>query len=292
MKLGIILNRVNFEEKKIIKQLQKNGHKVVQLNNQRLGLPLHNGKKKLENKFGHLDIILQRSLSLTRGLYSSAVFESLGFRVINSYDSTRICGDKLLTSLKLEENDIPTPKTSVAFKKNAALKIIDEEHNYPVVIKPIIGSWGRLIAKMDNANMASAILEDRETMGHVFQKIFYLQEYVSDSDRPENAPTDIRVIYVHGKCVGAMGRIQTDEDFRSNIALGAKAVPLEINSHMNEICQKVASAVGGDILGIDLMETKNGYVCLEVNGTPQFKGLMGSTKIDVAKEIVNYLESL
>lgn len=291
MKIGIILNRVNFEEKQIIKTLQKKGHDAIQLNNQRLKLPLHNGKNKIIEEFGDLDLILQRSLSLSRGLYTSAIFESLGFKVINNYESTQICGDKLLTSLKLVEKNIPAPKTSVAFKKESSIQMINKEYDYPVVIKPIIGSWGRMIAKIDNENMAGAIIEDRETMGNVFQKIFYFQEYLGPESRPKDAPTDIRVLYINGKCIGAMGRIQKDNDFRSNIALGGKAIAIEVDEEMKDICNKVANAVHGEILGIDLMKTHDGYVCLEVNGTPQFKGLMSSTKINVAEEIVDYLES-
>ncbi|MBD3354030.1 MAG: RimK family alpha-L-glutamate ligase [Candidatus Lokiarchaeota archaeon] len=290
MKIGVILNRVNFEEKEIIIKLKERGHKVIQFNNQRLKLNFNALFNNEVNDFSDVDIVLQRSLSLVRGLYSSAVLESAGIKVINDYNSLHICGDKILTSLKLFENNIPTPKSGIAFKKNSSLELIEELTGYPSIIKPPIGSWGRLIAKLDNKNMATAILEDRETMGHIFQKVFYIQDYIGPDQRPEDAPTDIRVIFLGGKCVAAMGRITQSDDFRSNIALGAKGIPLKIDNEMESICKKIADSVGGEFLGIDLMQTKKGYTCLEVNGCPQFKGMSKASNLDIAQQFIEYLE--
>ncbi|MCP4761219.1 MAG: RimK family alpha-L-glutamate ligase [archaeon] len=288
MKVGIVLNRVNFEEKSIITELKKRGHSVEQINNQRLSFDLNN--KKINNNIENIDVILNRSLSLSRGLYTAAILESFGHEVVNNYESTRICGDKLLTSLKLIEKGIKTPLTAVSFTKDATIDMIDDFLEYPTVIKPIIGSWGRLIAKLDSKNMASAVLEDREVMGDVFKKIFYLQEYISPEERPKDAPTDIRVLYIDGECVGAMGRYQQGDEFRSNIAIGGKAEKIVVDDEMKKICVDIASAVGGNLLGIDLMARKDGYSCLEVNGTPQFKGLSGATGKNIGEKIVDYLE--
>jgi [lysine-biosynthesis-protein LysW]--L-2-aminoadipate ligase len=294
VKVGIILNKVSFEEKELILALEEKGHKVVQLNNQRLYLPL---RKPLDGRsedflkdIKESDVIIQRSLSLTRGLYSSAILECLGKKVVNSYDTIRICGDKLLTTLKLIENGVNTPSTSVAFTTESAIECIEKDIHYPAVIKPIIGSWGRMIAKLESKNMATAVLEDRDTMGDIFQKVIYLQKFISKEDRPKNAATDIRVFYVDGKCLGAMGRYQQGDEFRSNIAIGGKGGKIDLTPEMEKVACKAAKAVNGEILGVDLMETNNGYTCIEVNGTPQFQGFATTTGVNPAKVIVEYLE--
>ena len=294
MKVGIVLNKVSFEEKEIILALEEKGHKVVQLNNQRFYLPL---VKSLDGRtedflkdIKDADVILQRSLSLTRGMYSSAILECLGKKIVNTYDTIRICGDKLLTSCKLVQHGVNTPMTSVAFTTESAIECIEKDIHYPAVIKPIIGSWGRMIAKLESKNMATAILEDRDTMGDIFQKVIYLQKFISKEDRPKNAATDIRVFYVDGKCLGAMGRYQQGDEFRSNIAIGGKGGKVDLTPEMEKTACKAAKAVGGDILGVDLMETNSGYTCIEVNGTPQFQGFSGTTGINPAKEIVEFLE--
>jgi [lysine-biosynthesis-protein LysW]---L-2-aminoadipate ligase len=289
MKVGIILNRVNFEEKQIIQALEADGHKVEQLNNQQMILQLDKSEKD-DKIYTDFDVVLQRSLSLSRSLYSSVILESKGVKVVNDYESTRICGDKLLTSLKLIEHGINTPKTIMAFTVESAIQGIEEQLGYPCVVKPTIGSWGRLVAKLENKNGATAVLEDRDEMGDIYQKMFYLQEFLGPDRKPKNAPTDIRVIYIGGECVAAMGRIQQGDDFRSNIALGGLGVKYELDAGLISNCKKIAKATGGEFLGIDMMKTNEGYTCIEVNGTPQFQGISKATGVDIGQVFVNYLE--
>ncbi|MHA1819106.1 MAG: ATP-grasp domain-containing protein [Promethearchaeota archaeon] len=290
MRIGIILNRVNFEEKRIIKELESRGHEIKTINNQKLSLKISPDNSEFCGKYGSFDLILQRSMSLFRGLYTSAILESKGLEVINNYESIRISGDKLLTSIKLSEAGIRTPASMVAFTKDSALESMNEINDYPLIIKPIIGSWGRLIAKLENENMARAVLEDREIMGHILQKIYYFQEYIRPQRKNKEDPTDIRVIYLNGECIAAMGRISKEEEFRSNIALGGRGIKLEIDEEMEKICKKVGEVIGGKFLGIDLMKDEKGYVCIEVNGTPQFRGITNATGIDVAKALVDFIE--
>jgi len=289
MKIGIILNRVNFEEKQIIKSIENKGHKVVQINNQDLILSLKKEKTDIIDKYGELDIIIQRSLSFTRGLYSTAILEMKGYKVINNFNCLRICGDKLLTSLKLEENGIETPYTIVTFTKEASIESIENKIKYPAIIKPIIGSWGRLIAKLDNYNSAEAIIEDREVLGDVYHKIYYLQKYIGPDDRDKNEPTDIRVIQLGDDAIASMGRTSIGNEFRSNIAIGGKASKYNIDLELKNLCKKIQKVIGGDFIGIDLMKTKKGYVCIEVNGTPQFKGISEVNNFNIAEKFVDFI---
>ena len=286
MKLGLVLNRVNPEEKAIILAAKKHGVEVVQFNDQRLKLSI-NAEMDITPD---VDVFLQRSLSHSRAQATTAIIENKGYKIINSTQCLEQTGNKLTSSLILTKNGIPTPATHVAFKVNSAIEIGEEELEYPYITKPIVGSWGRLVSKINDSSAAAAVFESRDVLGSPMQKIYYLQEFHDSTKVRKDAPIDIRVFYLGGKCIAAMGRYPKEGEFRSNISIGGSAKPYEITPEVDEVCQKIASAFGGEILGIDLMETKDGFTCIEVNGTPGFSGISKATGIDIGEQIVLYLK--
>lgn len=287
MKLGIVLNRVNFEEKQIIKACDAHGVQAVQFNNQNMSLSLTH-QKDLEPQ---VDVFLQRSLSHTRSFYTTAILESKGYKILNNYYCVSMCGDKLHSSLLLGEAGVPTPKTYVAFSPDEALKTTNEKIKYPVICKPVIGSWGRMVAKLNDSDAATAIYEARDNLGDIFQQVLYMQEFIDTTKVRKDAPTDIRAFWLGDRIIAAMGRYHPPEDFRSNIAIGGSAKPYEITDKLQQFCKKVATAFKGEILGIDLMETENGWTCIEVNGTPGFQGITECTGINIGEKIVDYLKT-
>ena len=284
MKIGIIFNRITWEIKQLISEMEKNQVNYKLLNNQKIYFKLSK-KKDLDDNF---DVILERSLSYLRGLYSCAILESKGYNVINNFECLNLSGNKLLTNLKLMEQNIPTPETCIAFKKESVLDAIEEKIKYPAVLKPIIGSWGRLIARLDDYNSAIANLEAREIMGNIFQKIYYIQKYIPTVHNLKS-PTDLRIFVVGDKCVAAMGRYHPDKDFRSNIAVGGSAKPIEITDEIRKLSLKASEAIKGEIVGVDIMDDQGTLKVIEVNGTPQFKGVATATNINIASEIIDYL---
>jgi [lysine-biosynthesis-protein LysW]--L-2-aminoadipate ligase len=283
MKVGIFHNRVTWEIKRLIEELEKSNIAFEIINNQNVYFKLSK-EKDLDFQF---DLILERSLSYFRGLYSCAILETKGYKVINNFECLNITGNKLLTSLKLIENNILTPNTYFAFKEGPSMEAIDEQLHYPALIKPIIGSWGRLIAKLEDKNSARSNLECRESMGNILQKQYYLQEYLSSTD--PKSPTDIRVFVVGDECIAAMGRYNPEEDFRSNIALGGTAKKEEITDEIRKISLNASKAVNGEIVGVDLMVKDGKFYVIEVNGTPQFRAVSKASKINVANKIVDYV---
>jgi [lysine-biosynthesis-protein LysW]--L-2-aminoadipate ligase len=283
MKVGILINRVTWEVKRLINELKKRNIEYDLLNNQKIYFRLST-EKDLQEEY---DLFLERSLSYLRGLYSAAILETKGYKIINNFKCLNITGNKLFTTLKLIEHDIPTPQTCVAFKEDSAIQAIEEEINYPAIIKPLIGSWGRLIAKLDNYNNAVGNLECRELMGNVLQKIYYIQDYLKPQD--SNTPTDLRVFIIGNECVAAMGRFNPEDDFRSNIAIGGTAEKIEISKEIEELSLKSSQSVNGEIIGVDLMMKEDKWNVIEINGTPQFRAISSSTKINIARKIVDYL---
>ncbi|MBD3204540.1 lysine biosynthesis protein LysX [Candidatus Woesearchaeota archaeon] len=277
MKIGIICSRVRPEEKLLFNEIRKQGHELVKIDDRKLMFDLT--KKPDFNA----DIIIIRSISHSRFLYISKILNNRGIKTINSYDVGKVCGDKLLTSLILEKNNIKTPRVRVAFNQRSALKAI-EELRYPVVIKPNVGSWGRLMAKVENRNQAESILEHKKTLGDYYHSIFYIQEYI---DKPGR---DIRAFVVGRKVIAAIYR--KSEHWITNTARGGSASNCPVTDEIKDICLKSADAVGGGVLALDLFETKdNGLMVNEINHTMEFRNSIKTTGVNIPGRIVEYLEN-
>lgn len=276
-KLRIVFDRVRSEEKMLKEKAIELGHdtkmvdaKITQINTE---------SKLSDFDFG--DVVLERCVSYFRGLHFTACLEFLDVPVINKFEVANNCGNKMITSLLLKKHNVPTPKTYFSFSAETALENL-EKVGYPMVIKPVVGSWGRGVMALKDRDTADAIIEVRELNDGPLDRIYYLQEMIK---RP---PRDIRVIAVGDQVVAAMYRTSTG-GFKTNIALGAEPVPCEITKELEDICLKASKAVGGGILGIDLMEDeKRGLVVHEVNNTVEFKGLAKVTKKNIPKEMIDF----
>jgi [lysine-biosynthesis-protein LysW]--L-2-aminoadipate ligase len=234
--------------------------------------------KKSDYDFGN--VVLERCVSYYRGLHFTACLEFLGIPVINTFEVANNCGNKMLTSLLLSKNKVPTPKTYFSFSAEAARENLDKV-GYPLVIKPIIGSWGRSVLPLKDKDTVDALFEIREYTDGPHDRIFYLQEMVK---RP---PRDLRAIIVGDEVVAAMYR--KSSGFKTNIALGADAELCKITKEIEDLCLKASKAVGGGILGIDMMEDeKRGLVVHEVNNTVEFKGLAKVATKNIPKTMVEF----
>ena len=205
--------------------------------------------------------------------------------MVNCFETAWVCGNKLFGTLQLVKSGIPTPRTRVSFTEDAALKSASAL-GYPVVIKPVVGSWGRLSALLKDEDFAKAIIEDREYMFPLYQ-VYYMQEFVK---RP---PRDIRSFVIGGKTVAAIYRYSGASDWRTNTARGGRAEACKIDKELDELSIKAAKATKCEIAGVDLMESeKDGLLVHEVNNTTEFKNTVPATGVDIPKLIVDYLVSL
>ena len=276
-KICIVFDRLRTEEKLLQKNAEELGYETSMIDAK---ITSFDTDSKPENfKFG--DVVIERCVSYYRGLHFTACLEFMDIPVINKFDVANICGNKMMTSMLLKKNNIPTPKTYFSFSAEAALENF-ENVGYPLVIKPIIGSWGRSVMPVKDKDTAEAVIENRQVTDGPQDRIYYLQEMI---DRP---PRDIRVITVGDQAVSAMYR-KSSGGFKTNIALGADPELCEITKEIEDLCEKTSKAVGGGILGIDLMEDKKrGLVVHEVNNTVEFKGLVKVSKKNIPKEMIDY----
>ena len=271
-RLGLFTTIVRPEEKAILAAAEARGVAVQRLDDGEVTFGL-------ERPEGLPDVVLNRSVSHTRALYAALCFDHYGVRSVNDAAVLELAGDKVRTSLRLAAKGIPTPRTVVALSPEAALRAV-ATIGYPAVLKPAVGSGGRLMAKVDDPDAAEQIVEHKSALGSAIHSVYYVQEYVPKPDR------DLRVLVVGDQAVGAMYR--RSSAWRTNAARGATVAPAPLTPELRELALRAADAVGGGVLAVDLMEAPQGLVVHEVNPTPEFKALGSATGLDLAGAIVDY----
>jgi [lysine-biosynthesis-protein LysW]--L-2-aminoadipate ligase len=273
-KISVLYDTIRWEEKALSEAGKKKNVNLEMVDCKQLSLDLDENSKQYGT-------VLQRCVSYYRNLHSTAALEGLGVNVINSLNTGIFAGNKLFTHMLLRKHGIPTPFASVAFSMEAALETL-EKHGYPQVIKPTVGSWGRMISKINDADSAEGIIESREKMYPIYQ-VHYLEEFVK---RP---PRDIRAIVVGDKVVAAIYRNSGDGSWKTNMALGGVAEPCKVSNEMEEICIRAKNAVQGQIVGVDLMESKDkGLVVHEVNNTTEYKNTVRVCGVDIPSLMIDF----
>ena len=277
--MGLIYDRIRWEEKALIKASKRAGVPLTPIDAKKVYINPSEDLKALEEAFG--SIVIQRCISYFRGLHITAILENTGLPVINPFRTSLTCGNKLFTTLALIKAGLPSPKTMMAFDPAAALKVLDIM-GYPAVLKPVVGSWGRLVALVKDRESAQALIETREEIRSALLRVYYIQELVK---RP---PRDIRVIIIGDEAVAASYRYPPPSDWRTNVARGGISKPCPITHELKQLALKASEAVGGGVVAVDCMEGPEGFLVHEVNGTIEFRGISSTTDVDIAKKIVDY----
>ncbi|KUO59153.1 lysine biosynthesis protein LysX [bacterium BRH_c32] len=274
MKVGLLHSLIRKEEKYLIEEFQSRKNiELVLLDDRKAAFNI--GKDKFD-----LDIVVERCINHSRALHALKLYESAGIKCINSSHVATVCGDKLLTSVALAKEGVAQPEVRVAFTEESALQTI-EEMGYPVVLKPAVGSWGRLLAKINDRDSAEAILEHKTVLGSYHHSIFYMQKFVEKKGR------DIRSFVIGDKCIAAIYR--TSPHWVTNTARGGVATNCIVTDELNDLSVRAAKAVGGGIVAIDVFETEAGLEVNEVNYTMEFKNSISTTGVNIPKLMVDYV---
>lgn len=271
--VGFLYTRLRAEEKYLLDELEKHDDvEIVRINDGDAFFDINQLYEKV-------DVLFERSISYSRGLYISRIFEAHGIPVVNSSLIAERCGDKYVTSQLLAKNGIPTPRVMMAFDEESALRAI-EAMGYPCVLKPVIGSWGRLLAKVENRSMAEALIEHKSSLG-VHHQVFYIQEYINKPNR------DIRAFVIGDECICAIYR--SSENWITNTARGGVASNCPVTDELAELCQRAAQALGGGLLALDVFETEHGLTINEINHTMEFRNSIATTGVNIPQKMVDYV---
>jgi [lysine-biosynthesis-protein LysW]--L-2-aminoadipate ligase len=271
--VGILMSRVRVEEKLLLGELERRGIEVVRFDDRELTLDL-------QRQSIHCDVVLERCINHLRALYALRVLNDWGVATVNTYDVANTCGDKLLTTAALVREGVPTPRTILAFTPESALEAIDQI-GYPVVMKPAIGSWGRLLARINDRDAAEAILEHKVTLGSFHHGAFYIQEYVNKPGR------DIRSFVVGDETICAIYR--DSPHWITNTARGGLASNCPVTPEIDELSRAAARAVGGGVVAVDILESDHGMLVNEVNYTMEFRNSIDTTGVNIPARIVDYV---
>lgn len=263
------------EEKLLLEAFRQRQADVTLIDDRQLAFDLASP----ETTWRRYDIVLERSLSQSRGLYALHALEQMGVRTLNRYAVAALCDDKYLTTAALMRHTIPTPRMLLAFTPEAALRALDEI-GYPAVLKPVVGSWGRLLARVNDRDAAEALLEHKATLGSYQHTIFYIQEYIAKPDR------DIRAFVVGERTICAVYRASAH--WVTNTARGAIATNCPITPEVDDLCRRAARAIGGGVLAIDLLESPRGVLVNEINATMEFRNSITPTGVDIPGAVADY----
>lgn len=275
MKVGFLHSLIRKEEKLLVDEFRQHaGVELVMLDDRQLVFDMH--------KRPDVDVVVERSINHSRAMHALRLFENLGVPCVNTSEVARICGDKILTSVALGDHKIPQPPLRVAFTEESALQAI-EDIGYPAVLKPVVGSWGRLLSKVNDRDAAETVLEHKTILGSYHHSIFYIQKYMQKKGR------DIRSFVIGDECICAIYR--SSDHWITNTARGATASNCPVTDELADISVRAAHAVGGGIVAVDLFETEDGLQVNEVNYTMEFRNSIDTTGVNIPARVVDYVLS-
>ncbi len=274
MRIGVLASRIRVEEKMLFQELENRGVDYEIIDDREVIFEL--GTEPLNG----YDVVVERCINHSRALTALKILGDAGIHCVNNYEVALTCGDKFLTTQALINNGLPSPRTRIAFTRDSAIRAI-EEMGYPVVLKPAVGSWGRLLSKVNDREAAEAVLEHKEVLGTYQHSVFYIQEYI---DKPQR---DIRAFVVGDETICAIYR--SSPHWITNTARGGKAENCPVTPQLNDLCQRAAKAVGGGIVAIDLLESERGLLVNEVNYTMEFRNSIAPTGVNIPAKVVDYL---
>jgi [lysine-biosynthesis-protein LysW]--L-2-aminoadipate ligase len=274
MKVGMLCSLIRVEEKLLIQELRKRRVDLEIIDDRELILEIQG------NGWDH-DVILERCINHSRALYALRILNDWGLPSVNTYEVANVCGNKLLTTSALVRAGIPTPRTRVAFTPESALQAI-EEMGYPVVLKPGVGSWGRLLSKVNDREAAEAILEHKKVLGSYHHSVYYIQEYIEKHGR------DIRAFVVGDETICAIYR--SSPHWITNTARGGQASNCPVTDQLDELCVAAAQAVGGGVVALDIFEDQDrGMLVNEINYTMEFRNSIDTTGVDIPARVIDYV---
>lgn len=273
LRIGFLHSLIRPDEKMLLAELASRPEAETVMIDVRK-MHFHVGRDRFD-----VDVALERCINHSRAVHALRLFGAAGIPCVNEYHVGNICGDKLLTSIALQEADVPQPEVRVAFTEETAVEAI-EAMGYPVVLKPAVGSWGRLLSKINDRDAAESILEHKTILGSYHHSIFYIQKYIEKRDR------DIRSFVVGDQCVAAIYR--RSDHWITNTARGAVAENCPMTDELRDMSLRAAAAVGGGVVAVDLFETPDGLLVNEVNYTMEFKNSVSVTGVNIPGCIVDY----
>jgi [lysine-biosynthesis-protein LysW]---L-2-aminoadipate ligase len=287
-RIAFLMDRVRVEEKLLLQAFADKGIPVEIRDDREIAFDLFGAEVIPERRtadtrseWTQYDVVLERCVTQSRASTALRILNDWGVRSVNTAAVVELCGDKIATTSALLKHQVATPRVMVAFTPESALEAI-ETMGYPVVLKPAVGSWGRLLSKINDRQAAETILEHKQVLGSYQHHVYYIQEHV---DKPER---DIRAFVIGDATIAAIYR--HSEHWITNTARGGRASNCPVTPEIDTLAVAAAKAVGGGVLAVDLLETRDGNLLVnEVNHTTEFRNSIDTTGVNIPARIVDYV---
>ncbi|AKF09282.1 30S ribosomal protein S6--L-glutamate ligase [Sandaracinus amylolyticus] len=262
------------------------GHETKVLDTLRFSMAVEQGQPELyykERRLSRYDAVIPRiGASIT--FYGTAVvrqFEQMGVFTLNGSHAITVARDKLRALQVLSRHNVGFPATTFVRHRDDLLPAIDRLGGGPVVVKMLEGTQGMGVILADSRRVAQTIVE---TLQSARQNVL-IQRFVAES-----RGRDVRAFVVGGRVVAAMRRIAQGDEFRSNVHRGGRTETIQIDPDYERTAIRAAQIMGLRVAGVDMLESKDGPLVLEINSSPGLQGIEATTKIDVAGAIVEHIE--
>ena len=233
---------------------------------------------------GKADAVIPR-IGASQTFYGTAVvrqFETMGSYCVNSSEAITASRDKLKSLQILAQDGINMPVTGFASHTMDIEGVIEKVGSVPLVMKLLQGTQGQGIVLAETRKAAESVMSAFRQL----EADILVQEFIKES-----SGTDIRALVVGDNVVAAMRRVAPEGEFRSNVHRGGRTEQITLNQEEEKIAVEAASVLGLRIAGVDLMRSKRGPLVLEVNSSPGLEGIEASSGVDVAGNIVRFIES-
>ncbi len=288
MKLAVLSRQPrSYSTRRLVAAARDRGHDVEILDTLRLALDLNGDHHDLLYRGIHVadyDAILPR-IGASVTFYGTAVvrqFEQMDVYTPTTADGIANSRDKLRAIQLLARNSIPIPDTTFVRDRTDVRPAIERVGGAPVVIKLLEGTQGIGVILAPEAGVAETVIE---TLQWTKQNVL-IQRFIAES-----RGRDIRAIVVGDQVIAAMRRISKGDDFRSNVHRGGRTEAVQLDDSSKEIAVRAAHTMGLRIAGVDMLEGSDGPVVMEVNSSPGLEGIEGTTHLDVAGAIIDYVAS-
>ncbi len=274
MRVAVLCSRIRTEEKLLFEELERHDQSYVRVDDR-------DEIFDLQQREYPYDVVLERAIQHSRAVSMLKIFNDAGIPTVNSFQTAQICGDKFLTNQAVVHAGLPTPRALLAFTPETALNAI-EQLGYPVVLKPVVGSWGRLVSKINDRQAAEAVIEHRTVLGNYQHSLFYIQEYIEKPGR------DIRSFVIGDECICAIYR--ASDHWITNTARGGHASNCPVTPELADLSVRAAQSVGGGMVSVDILETQDGQLLInEINYTMEFRNSIDVTGVNIPGRMIEYV---
>lgn len=288
MKIILLASNPNlYSNRRIIEAGVKRGHEIKFINVGECYIKVASKASEIFSdegkKIENIDYVIPR-IKPSMTFYASVIirqFETMGIKCLNTSDAITKSRDKLCTLQILAQHGLGVPVTSFANSSYETKDIIKLVGSAPLVVKLLEGTKGVGVVLAETNKAAESVINAFRSL----KADILAQQYIKESKG-----TDIRCFVIGDKVVASMQREAQEGEFRANIHLGAKARSVEITDEEYQMAIDAARIMGLDVAGVDMVRSSTGPKILEINSSPGLEGIEGTTGVDIASKMIEFLE--